>query len=128
MLSDSEFDADTLETDVANVALSDDPQQRADQIANLRRYVKNGQGNWQLLAIRALAADQQLDNVPYFILGLQSTDRQIVLAARDALMRLRRSFNAVGPPDQFTRQQQLDAIRSWKDWYQTVQPNAQFLK
>jgi hypothetical protein len=90
--------------------------------------IETSKGTSQLLAIRALSADDDFDNVPYFIFALASADRQNVLAARDALVRLRRTFRTVGPPDQYSERQRRDAIRQWKEWYLSADPNARLLR
>jgi hypothetical protein len=124
MLHESMLEIEKMDARIDAIELSEDPQQRADQVAQLRRLIERSKGKTQLLAIRALSADDDFDNVPYFIFALASTDRPNVLAARDALMRLRRTFRPVGPPDQYTERQRRDAIRQWKEWYLSVDPNA----
>jgi hypothetical protein len=35
-----------------------------------------------------------------------------------------RSFEGFGPPDNFDKDQQDEAVVRWKEWYRTVRPDA----
>lgn len=79
----------------------------------------------RIAAIRALARSGDLDAVPTLIAALEDSDPDVVREARQALRRIGRLDRDFGPPDGFTRQQQLEAIQAWKRWYRSVRPEAE---
>ena len=118
----------SLATQLAEVRFSADPAQRQAQIDQLRRIVLQGEGTPQLLAIQALARDHSFQNAPYYMYVLETGERPNVLAARDALRRLRRSFNPVGPADGYDAEHCGRRVRDWKDWYRSVEPDGRVFR
>jgi hypothetical protein len=90
----------------------------------LEQLVKTGSPEARLLAVKALAKLRDLDYVPALLFALSDPDKQVVRAARDGLRYVSRQFEGFGPPDDFTQQQQFDAVDAWKNWYRRVRPDA----
>jgi HEAT repeat protein len=76
-----------------------------------------------VLAVRALGRTGNLDYVPSLLYALTDPDHQVVLQARNELRFISRSFDAMGPPDEFTEQQRFEAIQAWKKWYSSIRPD-----
>lgn len=90
----------------------------------LQQVVRSGPPQARLLAVRALAKARSIDYAPTLIFALTDPDNQVVRAARDGLRSVSRSFEGFGPPDNFTKDQQDEAAVRWKEWYQTIRPDA----
>jgi hypothetical protein len=90
----------------------------------LQQVVRSGPPQARLLAVRALAKARSIDYAPTLIFALTDPDNQVVRAARDGLRSVSRSFEGFGPPDNFTKDQQDEAVVRWKEWYQTIRPDA----
>jgi hypothetical protein len=90
----------------------------------LQQVVRSGPPQARLLAVRALAEARNIDYAPTLIFALTDPDNQVVRAARDGLRSVSRSFEGFGPPDNFTKDQQDEAVVRWKEWYQTIRPDA----
>lgn len=92
----------------------------------LEQLVRGGEPEVRLLAVRALGRTGNLDYVPSLIYGLSDPDRRVVLEARNGLRFISRRFGGFGLPDDFTDQQRFEAISAWKEWYQSLRPDAVF--
>lgn len=90
----------------------------------LQQLVRGGEPSVRLLAVRALARAGDMDYVPALIYALSDPDKRVVLEARDGLQFIARRFDGFGPPNDFTRDQQFDAIEAWKNWYKSLRPQA----
>ncbi|MCA9170830.1 MAG: hypothetical protein KDB23_24305, partial [Planctomycetales bacterium] len=119
-------DLDTLGEDL-RIKLSDDPATRSREMERLRRLAGADEFAVRMAALQALYSTRDLDNVPTFIFALGDPDPRIVRKARDALRLLSRKINGFGLGDDPTDGEKLDAISRWKEWYQALRPDAQFL-
>jgi len=90
----------------------------------LQQLVRGGEPDVRLLAVRALGRTGDLDYVPSLLYALTDPDQRIVLEARDSLRFISRNFNGLGPPDDFTEEQQFEALDQWKKWYAALRPTA----
>ena len=90
----------------------------------LQQLVRGGEPGARLLAVRALGRTGNLDYVPSLLYALTDPDRRIAMEARDELRFISRSFDGVGPPDDFTEQQRFEAVDAWKKWYKSIRPTA----
>ncbi len=122
---DTDFDASNQELDIK---LSTDPVKREEQLQRLRRLLAAEEFNIRYAAIKVLAADNDLDNVPALIFALDDPDRRVVIRARDALRGLSRKFEGFGLSDNPTDAEKVSAVQRWKEWYQLIRPSARFLK
>ncbi|MCI0332064.1 MAG: HEAT repeat domain-containing protein [Planctomycetes bacterium] len=90
----------------------------------LQQFVRGGEPQVRLLAVRALGRAGDLDYVPTLLYALSDPDRQVVLEARNGLRFISRNFDGFGPPDDFTDAQRFEALDLWKKWYLSVRPTA----
>jgi hypothetical protein len=123
-------DADHAEFDdtVANatVTLSENPAQRKQQLIRLRRLVRAEDFNIRMAAVKTLARDRNLDNVPTLIFALSDPDSRVFLTARTGLRFISRKFTGVGMSDTPTDKERQEAIQAWKQWYLSIRPDAYF--
>lgn len=80
----------------------------------------------RLAAVQALGRSRDLDNVPTLIYALSDPDRPVMQAAREALMRVSRRFDAMGIPENPSEIELRNGIQRWKEWYRRVRPDAEF--
>lgn len=99
----------------------------AEDQRSLRRLARSGSVEVRRLAIRALATQRELDNVPTFIAALSADDPTLMLEARDALRQMSRKFDGFGLPSEPTPQQLNSAILAWKEWFLEIRPDTVFL-
>jgi hypothetical protein len=122
-----------LATSQNAITLDGDVTKRAGQIARLRSLVASGSFESRLIAVKMLSKVRDLDNAPILIFALtdpispQNPDYRIVREADKGLRFISRKFAGVGLPSEPNTQQVQDAIRSWKAWYSSVRPDAEFL-
>jgi hypothetical protein len=98
----------------------------AEDQASLRRLADSQNLDVRVLAIRALATQRNLDNVPTFITALADEDSTVVRTARDALRQVSRKFEGFELPDHSTVAQRESVIRAWQTWYLGIRPEAEF--
>jgi hypothetical protein len=80
----------------------------------------------KVAALRALGRSGAMEHVPVLIYALGDTDPAVVLEARNALRRISRRWEDFGPPDNYTPDQQREAIRAWEEWYRSIRPDPEF--
>lgn len=100
---------------------------RSGEITRLRAVVASGSFESRLLAVRALGRVRELDNVPVLIYALSDPDMRVVREADKGLRFISRKFDGVGLPEEPKPEQAQAAIKSWKTWYLSIRPNAEFL-
>ncbi len=111
---------------MADISIADARKLVSAHEGRLRQLVSGGTSEARLAAVQALARSHDLDNVPTLIYALTDSDPMVILAARDGLRRMSRTFDLFGPPDQFTEEDVWRAVRQWKQWYLTIRPDAEF--
>ena len=122
MLDDSETDSlDALLDDPAALRVSD---VGPDQARRLQQIARSGPAQGRLMAVRALSKLRSLDYAPTLIFALSDPDKRVVREARDGLRYVSRNFEGFGPPDNFEKEEQLQAADRWKAWFRTVRPDA----
>lgn len=109
------------------ITLSDDPQQRQQQLLRFRRLVGADEFGVRMAALRALVSTRDLDNVPTLIYALGDPDPRIVHLAHQGLRSLSRRLDVEPLPEEPSEGAKLEAIERWKQWFLTVRPDAQFL-
>lgn len=119
-----EGDAAEFDALVANPAALEVTEVTPEAARRLQQVVRSGPPAARLLAVRALGKARSIDYAPTLIFALTDPDKQVVRAARDALRSVSRNFEGFGPPDNFDRDQQDQAVVRWKAWYRTVRPDA----
>lgn len=119
-----EGDAEEFDALTANPAALEVTEVTPEAARRLQQIVRSGPPAARLLSVRALGEARNLDFAPTLIFALTDPDHQVVRAARDALRSVSRNFEGFGPPDNFDDNQQDEAVVRWKEWYQTVRPDA----
>lgn len=80
----------------------------------------------RMAAVTSLGKSGDVHHAPILIYALTDPDRNVALAARDALRRISRRWDGYELPDTFTDAQREEAIEKWKTWYRAVRPDAEF--
>jgi hypothetical protein len=112
----------------ADFQWSDDPQERSQQLARMRRLVRVESYEARQVAVRMLARSHDLDSVPVLIYALATDpDKRVVLEARDGLRFISRKFWGYGLSDEYTVAEKLGAVDAWKEWYRSIRPGAEFM-
>jgi hypothetical protein len=127
-LEEGNIDVEGLLARSDRIKFSSDPIRRNEQLDRWRQVVLNAKGARRQLAVKALASARNLDNVPYLILALEDERKETVLQARDGLLFISRRLADDQLPDNYTQEQLTNAVLSWKEWYRSIQPDAQFLR
>ena len=116
-----------LVSDSAGIELNDDPTARAKQTQRLRRVTETGHYLARMIAVRTLARTRDLDEVPTLIFALTDQDWRVVREGRDGLRFVSRRFNGFGMPAQANKEEKVEAVKQWKQWYRSVRPHADFI-
>ena len=82
-----------------DVELSDDPEERAAQIARLERLVRAAKFQPRFVAVKTLSRIRDLDRVPALIYALSDRDPLIRQQSRAGLRFISRKFGGFGLPD-----------------------------
>jgi len=120
-------DFDRLAQSNTAVALDNDVVKRSGQIVRLRAIVSGGTFESRLIAVRAIARVRELDNVPLLIYALTDPDQRIVREADKGLRFISRKFDGFGMPAEPKPAEIKAIVASWKDWFRSIRPNAEFL-
>lgn len=91
----------------------------------IRKLVANEKPEARIVAVRLLGATRNLDNVEVLLYALTDPDPSVVIAANEALSRIRRSPDAVILPNNFTPEDRRLAIDKWKAWYLSIRPDVE---
>ena len=78
--------------------------------------------------MRALAQARDLENVPILINALGDPDWRVAKEAQDGLRRVSRRLDGFGLPAAPTVAQRASAQQSWKQWYLSIRPEAEFVE
>ena len=120
-------DLDYLVEYPSEMMLSEDPAERAKQVARLRRMAESGEHyKSRVVAVRTLARMRDLDHVPVLIHALTDPDSPVVHEARDGLRFVSRRFTGFGLKDRPGKSDVQSAVSKWKQWYLSVRPGAEF--
>jgi hypothetical protein len=112
----------------ADFEWSDEPEERARQLARMRRLVRVESYEARSVAVRMLARSRDLDSVPVLIYAMATDpDRGVTLEARNGLRFISRKFSGFDLSDEYTDAEKLGAVDSWKKWYRSIRPGAEFM-
>lgn len=90
----------------------------------LQQVARSGPAGARIMAVRALSRLRDIEYAPTLIFALTDPDKRVVREARDGLRSVSRNFEGFGPPDNFEAAEQAAAVGRWKEWYQTIRPEA----
>lgn len=108
--------------------LDGDEVSRAQHLAQLRMLVRHENWKARLIAIKHLAKQRSMDNVPALIFALTDPDPEIVHEANRGLMFVSRKTSGPTLSEAPTKSEKSNAVRSWTEWYQRVQPDGELLE
>jgi hypothetical protein len=109
------------------IKLDADVSKREGQIARLRAMVSAGNFETRLVAVRSLGKSRDMKNGPLLLYALSDPDLRVCMEADKALRYLSRKFEGVGLTFPATRQEVTEAAKAWRQWYLSVQPDAELL-
>jgi hypothetical protein len=122
-------DYDVITATDEPVTLSSEQPTRSRQLTRLRRIVHSGSYKARAMAVRVLARERNLDDVPLLILALGDPDPHVRREADRGLRFISRRLDGVGPlPASDDAEGQAAHVEAWKQWYRSVRPNAEFLQ
>lgn len=99
---------------------------QAEYLAKLRTLAATGGRAARLAAVRVLGRLRDIDSGPTLILALDDADWQVVQAADEALQMLGRKLAAAELGEIPDPMRRSAAIKSWKEWYVAIRPDAEF--
>jgi hypothetical protein len=110
--------------------LAELPGDKAESLAakygdRIRELVGNKSPAARLAAVKALSKIRDLDNVETLIYALTDPDPQVVHAANDGLLRIRRIPLGFVLPDSFSEDDRRLLVEKWKAWYQSIRPGVE---
>lgn len=109
------------------ISLDVDDSKRESQILRLRKMVSAGNYESRVVAVRSLSRVRELDNVPVLIYALTDPDIRIVREADKGLRFISRKLSGMGPLDNPTKEQTKAIWKSWREWYLSIRPDAEFI-
>lgn len=104
----------------------DDPEAYQDQLKKLRELAGHKSYEVRRVAVRALAKTRDLDNVPALIYALSDPDPRVAKEAEDGLRFVSRKLEGFDSVAGVAPLQRTTAIYKWKEWYQSIRPDAVF--
>jgi hypothetical protein len=114
--------------DAKQLAFGSDEDSRAKQTDRLRKIVAEPNFQARILAVKTLSQSRDLENVPILIYALGDPDWRVAKEARDGLRLISRRFDGFDMPDRSTPEQRVAAQQSWKQWYLSIRPEAEFIE
>lgn len=95
------------------------------ELASLRKLIREGAPEARLVAVRTLARRRDLDHVPDLIHALTDPDWRVVVRADDGLRFISRHLDQPALPERRSETARKQAIAAWTQWYRTIRPNAE---
>lgn len=117
------MDSDTLLAQLDDLQFSTNKEKDTAAFDRLKQMVAGQNYQARLLAVRALANEGSLDNVPVLIYALSDPDARVAREADAGLRVLSRRFSAPRLPEDPTLEQKRSAQYAWRDWLKTVRPD-----
>ncbi len=101
----------------------DDSGSKNEQLSLLRGLITNENYEARMIAVKFLAKQRSLDNVPAFIFALTDPDKRVVVEAHEALRFVSRKTE-VKPINENVSTSDLNRHRKrWKEWFIKVKPD-----
>ncbi len=97
----------------------------SDELASLRKLIREGAPDARLVAVRTLAERRDLADVPDLIHALTDPDWRVVVSADDGLRFMSRHLDQPPLPDRRSETARKQAITAWTRWYRTIRPDAE---
>jgi HEAT repeat protein len=127
-IDEQQFDLiqDSLTKAISQLS-EDKSRSRSAQIAFLRGLVADRNYFRRLIAVRVLARQQDLDNVPALIYALGDPDLRICAEAQNGLRLISRKLDSISVSDNPDYSEFQSVKRKWTDWYLKIRPGAKLL-
>ncbi len=97
------------------------------QANRFRRLVRDEDHRIRRLAVQALAAHRDLDNVPYLIYAVTDPDHNVSSKAREGLRFISRNLLGVSANLSPKASEKEAIANQWKEWYRVINPDVRFL-
>ncbi len=98
---------------------------RAEAQSFLRSLVKDKNYYKRLIAVRFLAAEQDLDNAPALIYAMGDPDIRICIEAHNGLRLISRKIDSIQLSETPNRADLTTAKQQWSSWYTKLRPSAE---
>ena len=122
-----ELMAPAIRDAIAKFMKEADDKSRGEKMAFLRGLVTDRNYFRRLFAVEALAAEQNLDNVPALIYALGDPDLTICRKAHDGLRLISRKLESI-PVTSGAGRTEFDAVKElWTAWFLKIRPGAELL-
>ncbi len=102
-----------------------DGKSRGEQMAFLRGMVTDPDGDRRWFAVKILATQQDMDNVPALLFALSDPSVAVAREAHQGLRMTSRKMDAVPLPPNPTRDDFKTVKKMWEEWYLSVRPGAE---
>ena len=132
-LLDSDNDEEALQAIIEGMSFSikefvgDDAKSAGEKKAFLRGLVTNKNYFRRLVAVKLLAGEQDMDNVPALLYALSDPDVRIAREAHNGLRLISRRINSLNVPAGSSRARYLAVKSEWEDWFRKIRPDADLL-
>jgi hypothetical protein len=97
---------------------------RSEAQSFLRSLVKDKNYYKRLIAVKFLAAEQDLDNAPALIYAMGDPDVRVCVEAHNGLRLISRKIDSIQLPDKPNRSDLATAKQAWASWYTKLRPSA----
>jgi hypothetical protein len=106
---------------------SDKEKSKAEQLQFLRGLMTEKSYAKRKVAVRFLAASQDMDNVPALLYAMSDPALDICEAAHNGLRLISRKVDAFPLSERPTKQEFLELKQKWTAWYKGVRPDARLI-
>ncbi|MBX3418467.1 MAG: hypothetical protein KF851_12755 [Pirellulaceae bacterium] len=106
---------------------SDKEKSKAEQLQFLRGLMTERSYAKRKVAVRFLAASQDMDNVPALLYALSDPALDIAESAHNGLRLISRKVDAFTLSDRPTKAEFMELKRKWTAWYKGVRPDARLI-
>lgn len=118
---------DSMGPAIAEFTARDDAS-RNEKMAFLRGLVMDRNYYRRLIAVKLLAREQNLDNVPALLYALSDPDLRIRREAHNGLRLISRKIDSIRVPENATAADYDTAKKLWTEWYLSIRPDAQLIE
>jgi len=122
-----EENLDRLKESYSKITLSNDPDARASQVAQMRGLVTHRKYGPRFVGVRFLTNHRDLDSVPALIYALSDPAPDIAKMAHDGLRFISRKVDSISLPQDPKPEDFIRVKKQWEDWYLSIRPDGQLL-
>ena len=133
MLKNGDVEDDRLELIVQSMGPAiagfseGDSKSRNEKMAFMRGLVTERNYYRRLIAVKFLAREQVMDNVPALLYALGDPDLRVCREAHNGLRLISRKLDSISVPKNATAAQYMAAKQEWTDWFLKIRPDAELL-